>query len=110
LSDLLENDAINLHAIGKIENAKNYLESLFKMYEAVQSMRERLPPKWPIEFHGKLHDKVEMPKEWYSKMHAAAYPNIQGEHKLSEEMLYMRVKLLLAKTLLVYERLNKFYK
>jgi DUF438 domain-containing protein len=94
---------------GNIVKAKNYLENLFNMCEAVKSIWQSLPPTWLTKIHDQIRDKLEMPIEWYSKMHAAAYPDIQG-HEVTEEMLYLRVELLLAKTLLVYERLNRFYK
>jgi hypothetical protein len=90
--------------------AKNYLENLLNMYDAVQSIFPRLPFEWKTEIHGKIRTKLEMPMEWYSKMHAAAYPNIQGDYEPTEEMVQLRVELLLVKTLLVYERLDKFYR
>jgi hypothetical protein len=110
--DLYPNDPEDIHEIGQhghggIEKAyKNYLERLFNMHEDVQLFLQKLPHQWGI---GNIHDKLEMPKEWYSKMHAIAYPNIRGHYEVTEEMVHLRVELLLVKTLLVYERLNRFY-
>jgi hypothetical protein len=87
------------------------LQSLFNIHEAVQSILQSLPSRWKTEIHGKIRTKLEMPTEWYSKMHADAYPNIQeGDYEVTEKMVHLRVELLVAKTLLVYERLDKFYK
>jgi hypothetical protein len=80
------------------------------MCEDMHLMMTQLPSKLRDEIHDQIRDKLEMPMKWYSEMHAIAYPNIQGEHKLTKEMAHLRVELLLAKTLLVYERLNAFYK
>jgi hypothetical protein len=103
------NELQHLYETGAIVNAKNYLENLFNMYKAVQSILTKLPPKRKTEIYDQIRSKLEMPWEWYAKMHAIAYPNIQGEYELTDKMVHLRVELLLAKTLLVYERLDKFY-
>jgi hypothetical protein len=75
----------------------------------MHSILRKLPSQWQIEIHNQIRQKLEMPREWYSKIHADAYPDMQGKYEPTEEMVHLRVELLLAKTLLVYERLNKFY-
>jgi hypothetical protein len=107
--DLYEMDAVDLYKIGGMVKAKNYLESLFNMCDDAHSILSKLPRIWQNKIHDKIRNKLEMPREWYSEMHADAYPNIQGNYELTEKMVHIRVELLLAKTLLVYKRLDKFY-
>jgi hypothetical protein len=56
--------------------------------------------------------KLEMPREWYSNIQAEAFPPHNDKKKLTVtvEMVQKRIQMLMAKTLLVYNRLNEFYK
>jgi hypothetical protein len=68
------------------------------------------------KIHDEIGEKLEMPREWFERMRAQAYPpsvNVkpgEGLTPTDEEKLTAQVDILLAKTLLVYERLNKFYR
>jgi hypothetical protein len=68
------------------------------------------------EIQAKIREKLEMPKEWFfgckqqqvasfSKKVKGRYDDVTDE----EKMVVCGITLFLAKTLLVYERLNAFY-
>jgi predicted RNA-binding protein with EMAP domain len=93
--------------------AINYLKKIYDMADTVDSTLRTITPEieWRKEIHEEIGKKLEMPREWFEGMHAVAYPHDKhGRLIVTEEALNVQVELLLAKTLLVYERLNQFYK
>jgi hypothetical protein len=63
------------------------------------------------EMHENIKHTLLMPLEWYSKTKSEAYPDAHYDHEAPTlEMLTARAKMVLTQTLLVYERLNAFYK
>jgi hypothetical protein len=61
------------------------------------------------EIHKVIYKELEMPKEWFLEVKAVAMQAEMGI-KLSEEILTAWVKIASSHTMLVYERLNAFYK
>jgi hypothetical protein len=96
------------------ETAKIQLKKMFKMCDAVESSNlHSLPFKWRTEVYAKIHNKLELPIEWVlqTQKEVEAFPH-RNHNNLTDELdiVSMRVELVLTKTLLVYERLNTFYK
>jgi hypothetical protein len=58
--------------------------------------------------------KLEMPKEWYLNCQTKDFPPPNEKKKLPimemVQMVQKRIQMLMAKTLLVYNRLKAFYK
>jgi hypothetical protein len=82
------------------------LEELVEIWD--HTVRTILPKLTTIEqkgIHKYLKTELAMPIEWFSRTELEAS---HGGDKM--EMLRKRVHMAMAQTLLVYERLNKFYK
>jgi hypothetical protein len=84
------------------------MEKLVQIWhKAVQSVFSKMSTEEQKQIHGPIYKRLEMPKEWLKKAQTEAY---RGPHPdLTPEMVEKRVQIVLAKTLLVYERLNAFY-
>jgi hypothetical protein len=78
---------------------------------AVAAIRKLPKLKWR-KTHAEMAKKLEMPIEWLKKMHDQAYTSAEQGHryKMTKEEMNAQFETHFAKTLLVYERLNKFYK
>jgi hypothetical protein len=98
---------------GKL-TGKNYLAKIFNSADAVHSTFRKLKEiKWPKKIGDQIREKLEMPREWFEKRQAQGYPSLNLGDPVTMDaqfrMLDAQVEIVLAKTLLVYERLNKFY-
>jgi hypothetical protein len=92
----------NVEVDGKLR-AKNYLMKIFNIADALATFRIRV-----INIkHYEIGQKLAMPREWFERMQAQAYPSFRLVS--FEEMLKAQLEIVLAKMLLVYERLNNFY-
>jgi hypothetical protein len=74
------------------------------------TFRKLIEQKDLKEIDGNIVEKLEMPRELYERMEAQAHFSNHKPSELTEEMGKALVELVVAQTLLVYERLNKFYK
>jgi hypothetical protein len=84
----------------------------FNNAEDMAASRKLAELKERTKIHNEIRENLEMPREWFESMQAQAYPpsTKQGEGlNNKEKMMNAQVDILLAKTLLVYERLNTFY-
>jgi hypothetical protein len=87
------------------------LQSIFNIAEAVDPTFHDITPEslWRKYLHKEIGDELAMPQGWFERTQAKAHQKPINEI-VKEEMMNAEVDILLAKTLLVYERLNKFYK
>jgi hypothetical protein len=91
---------------------KDYLQKLIKIWSVAEhSIFPKLSKEWREQILDKIIETREMPRDYYSLIRSLAYPAAaEGESNITADLVDKQIKLLLTKTLLVYERLNAFYK